>query len=110
MTAEARLIASPVSYEVVSTSQAEGIEDRITMAPLAARRLGEMVALGDRVVAIELVLASQAVDLRGDFPLGEGTTAAYASVRELVPFTDEGSTIPQDLEPVVQLVRSGRIR
>ncbi|MFN8188784.1 MAG: aromatic amino acid lyase, partial [Gaiellales bacterium] len=107
LTAEARLLAPPVSYEVVSTSQAEGIEDRINMAPLAARRLAEMVALGDRIVAIELVLAAQAIDLRSAFPLGGGTGAAYAAVRELVPFTAEEATIPQDLEPVVALVRAG---
>ena len=39
LTAEARLLAQPVSFELVSTTHAEGIEDRITMAPLAARRL-----------------------------------------------------------------------
>jgi histidine ammonia-lyase len=105
LTAEARLLAQPVSYEVVSTSQAEGIEDRITMAPLAARRLAGMVALGERIVAIELVLAAQAVDLRPAFPLGTGTEAAYAAVRELVPFMAEDAPIPQDLEPVVALVR-----
>jgi histidine ammonia-lyase len=107
LTAEARLLASPVSYEVVSTSQAEGIEDRLTMAPLAARRLTEMVALGERIVAIELVLAAQAVDLRTAFPLGAGTGAAYGAVRALVPFTAEDAPIPQDLEPVVELVRRG---
>jgi histidine ammonia-lyase len=110
LTAEARLLAPPVSYEVVSTSQAEGIEDRLTMAPLAARRLAEMTELGERMVAIELVLAAQAVDLRAAPPLGAGTGAAHAVVRELVPFTDEEATIPQDLEPVVQAVRLGRFR
>jgi histidine ammonia-lyase len=110
LTAEARLLAAPVSYESVSTSQAEGIEDRITMAPLAARRLAEMVALGDRILAIELVLAVQAADLRGAFPLGAATGAAYAAVRELVPFVDEDASIPQTLEPVVELVRSGQVR
>jgi histidine ammonia-lyase len=110
LTAEARLLAAPVSYESVSTSQAEGIEDRLTMAPLAARRLAEMVALGERILAIELVLAAQAVDLRGAFPLGAATGAAYAAVRELVPFVEEDASIPQALEPVVELVRSGEIR
>ena len=43
LTAEARLLAQPVSFELVTTTHAEGIEDRMTMAPLAARRLAEMV-------------------------------------------------------------------
>ncbi len=63
--AEARLLAQPVSFELASTTQHEGIEDRTTMAPLGARRLAEMVSLGARVVAIELTIAAQAVDLRG---------------------------------------------
>jgi histidine ammonia-lyase len=33
---EARLLAMPVSFELVSTTHAEGIEDRTTSAPLAA--------------------------------------------------------------------------
>lgn len=109
LTAEARLLAQPVSYEVVSTTGAEGIEDRITMAPLAGRRLADMAALGERIVAIELILAAQAVDLRGTRPLGAGTGRAYARVRELVPFVGEDDSIPQELEPIVELVRSGAI-
>jgi histidine ammonia-lyase len=77
------------------------------MAPLAARRLAEMVELGTRVVAIELAIAAQAVDLRGPPVLGAGAGRAFALVRELIPFTDAGEAIPPDLEPVVELVRSG---
>ena len=105
--AEARLLAQPVSFELASTTQHEGIEDRTTMAPLAARRLAEMVELGARVAAIELVIASQAIDLRGGPALGAGTGRAYALVRERVPFTGAGEALPPDLEPVAELIRSG---
>ena len=104
--AEARLLAQPVSFELASTTQHEGIEDRTTMAPLGARRLAEMVSLGARVVAIELTIAAQAVDLRGSPALGVGTARAYELVRERVPFTDAGETVPPDLEPIVELIRS----
>jgi histidine ammonia-lyase len=109
LTAEARLLAQPVSYELVSTTHAEGIEDRMTMAPLAGRRLADMVALGERLVAIELVLAAQAIDLHGARPLGRGSTAAYDLVRARVPFMAEGDVIPQDLEPIVELLRAGAV-
>jgi histidine ammonia-lyase len=103
--AEAKLLAQPVSIETASTSHHEGIEDRITLAPLSARRLAEMVELGARVLSIELVVAAQAVDLRGRPRLGAATNELYAQVRELVPFTARGDPPPQDLEPVVELVR-----
>jgi histidine ammonia-lyase len=110
LTAEARLLAQPVSFELASTSQHEGIEDRTTMAPLAARRLAEMVELGARVMAIELTIAAQAVDLRGRPALGAGTRRAYELVRERVAFTDAGEALPADLEPLVELVQSGLLR
>ena len=102
--AEARLLAQPVSFELASTTQAEGIEDRMTLAPLAARRVAELVELGCRAVAIELVVAAQALDLRGAGPLGGGTTRAYEAVRALVPALRAGEPVPQDLEPVAALV------
>ncbi len=104
---EAKLLAQPVSIETASTSHHEGIEDRITLAPLAARRLAQMVELGERLAAIGLVVAAQAIDLRGRPQLGAATDALYARVRELVPFTGRGEAPPQDLEPVRQLVRRG---
>ncbi len=105
--AEARLLAQPVSFENVSTTQAEGLEDRMTMAPLAARRLETMVELGARVVSIELLLAAQACDLRGA-RLGAGTEAVRAKVRELAPFLEEGCVLP-DLELLVDEIRSGKM-
>lgn len=107
LTAEARLLAQPVSFELASTTQAEGIEDRVTMAPLAARRLAEMVELGERIVTIELVVAAQAVELRQPARLGAGVLRVFELVRERVSFTAEGSALPPDLEPLRELVRSG---
>jgi histidine ammonia-lyase len=109
LTAEARLLAQPVSFEVVSTTHAEGIEDRMTMAPLAARRLAEMVRLGETLVAVELVIGCQAADLRSPDRLGAGTHLAHGRVRAIVPFLAEGDTLVPDLEPVAELVRTGTL-
>ena len=109
LTAEARLLAQPVSFELVSTTQAEGIEDRVAMTPLAARRLREMVELGERLLAVELVVAAQAVDLRRPPALGKGTQRAHGLVRERVPFMAEGDRVAPDLEPVQELVRAATL-
>jgi histidine ammonia-lyase len=106
--AEARTLAHPVSFEVVSSSKAEGIEDRTTMAPLSARRLAEMTDLAARVVALELFVAAQAVDLRRPSRLGEGTGRALRLVREHAGFTAPGQAPPADLEPLVDAVRAGQ--
>jgi len=109
LTAEARLLAQPVSFELASSAHAEGIEDRMTMAPLGARRLTEMVGLGEGIVTVELLVACQAIDLRGR-RLGKGTRRAYELVRERVRFKREEDPIPASLEPLRELVSSGDLR
>jgi histidine ammonia-lyase len=109
LTAEARLLAQPVSFELASTTPEEGIGDRITMAPLAARRLAEQVAIGERIVAISLLCSAQALDLRRPPALGAVTGRVRALVRERVPFAGPGVPYPSDLEPLVELVRSGAL-
>jgi histidine ammonia-lyase len=106
--AEARTLAHPVSFELVSSSKADGIEDRMTMAPLSARRLAEMTDLAARVVAVELLVAAQAVELRQPARLGEGTGRAFRLVREFASFTGLGEHLPAELEPLVTAVRLGR--
>ena len=104
---EGRLLAGPVSFELTSTSHAEGIEDRTTMAPLAARRLAEMVELGVTIAAIELAVGSQAVELRGHRP-GAGTGRAVAAVRRHVPFLAMRDQVP-DVHGLAAAVRGGEI-
>ncbi len=109
LAAEARLLAQPVSFEVTSTSIAEGIEDRMTMAPLAARRLAEMVSLGQGIAATELLVAAQAIEVRGRTPLGRGTLHLLTLVRKRVPFTDQEPLGPKDIGSLRELVTSGAL-
>jgi histidine ammonia-lyase len=105
LAAEAKLLAQPVSIETGSTSHHEGIEDRMTLAPLGARRLAQLVELGERLGAIELAVSAQAIHLRGSPRLGAGTGALYARVRKLIPPLGRGDAPPDDLEPLRALLR-----
>jgi histidine ammonia-lyase len=104
---EIRLLAQPVSFELASTSHAEGVEDRTTMAPLSARRLAEQVDLGASIVAIELATGAQALELRGHRP-GAGTARALAAVRGYVPFLGMGAHVP-DVTALGDAVRRGEL-
>jgi histidine ammonia-lyase len=104
--AEARLLAQPVSVELASTMQESGVEDRTSLSSLAARRLAEMLDLGARLVAVEFVVASQAIDLRGDLTLGSGAATAHAFLRERVPFLDSPELMPLPLEELASTIRS----
>ena len=76
----------------------------MTMAPLALRRLAELVELGERVVVIEFVAAAA---VRRDGPLAPGRRDAHRPVRERIPFSGRGDPVPADLEPLCDAVRAG---
>jgi histidine ammonia-lyase len=104
--AEARLLAQPVSFELVSTMQESGVEDRAVSSSLAARRLAEMLDLGARVLAIELAVAAQAIDLRSELTMGTGARATYDLVREQIPFLDAPERMPLPLEQLAVHIRT----
>jgi histidine ammonia-lyase len=104
---EARLLAAPVSLELPTSSVDEGIDDRVVLSALGARRLGELAELALHVAAVELVCAAQAVDLRQRARLlATGTGAVYAATRRVVPFVAVGA-FPTDLAPLEALLRDG---
>jgi histidine ammonia-lyase len=105
--AEARLLAQPVSFELVSTMQESGVEDRAALSSLAARRTAQMLDLTARVVAVELAVAAQAVDLRGSQELGAGAAATHAHVRARLPFLDSPERMPLPLEELATAIRAG---
>jgi histidine ammonia-lyase len=104
--AEARLLAQPVSFELASTMQESGVEDRMALVSLGARRLAEMLDLGARLLAIELTVAAQAVELRGSRELGSGAAAARDAVRDCIPYLESYTQMPLPLEELAAAIRS----
>jgi histidine ammonia-lyase len=79
----------------------DGVEDVATGAPLAVGRLGLLIERLRLLVALELVVAAQAVDLAGVVEqLGRGTGAAFAAVRELAGRIEEDRPLGPDVEQV----------
>jgi histidine ammonia-lyase len=108
LAAEARLLAAPATLEQPTSAAAEGIEDRVSLAPVAARRLHEMAGYALRLAAVELICAAQAIDLRGiAHELGSGTSSGYANIRAFIPFVGAGEAPPDDLQPLVSWLESG---
>jgi histidine ammonia-lyase len=52
------------------------------MAPLGVRKTEELIEISRRMVALELTVATRAIDLRGGLPLGAGTGVARDIARE----------------------------
>lgn len=107
LNAEARFLASPGSLDFISI--AGSIEDHSTMATFVATKLENQVRTVEHVIAIELLTAAQAIDLRNEIRLGVGTQAAYRTIREHLSLVDEDRIIAPDIERLQKLIHDGTI-
>ena len=96
--AENRRLAAPASVDSMSTSA--GQEDHVSMGWGAARKLRRVVDNTVRVLAIELVTASRALDFRAPLQPAAGTGAVHRLIREHV----EGPGVDRYLAPELALV------
>lgn len=106
-TVELRLAASPASFEISSSSNAEGIEDRLNWSQQLGQRVMQIHSLAVHVLAIELLVSAQAVELRGLQTAGSGVKRIWAKVREAVPFLEIGQALPRDLTGLVRQLNAG---
>jgi len=111
LASENKGLANPASADSIPTSANQ--EDHVSMGPIAGRQARLVVEHVERIVAIELLCAARALDLRlaslpGTSP-GAGVAAAHAAIREVVrPWEGDREPGP-DLEAVTRLVREGRL-
>lgn len=101
--AEIRLHATPASLDAVVVS--DTVEDHATHALLAVRKLDMQLRLLQQLVAIEAMVAAQAVDLRAGARLGAGTHWVYATVRGAVPMLQHDRPAGPDAMAVAQALR-----
>jgi len=104
LVAELRCRAVPASIQSIPTCADSG--DHVSMSPIAARHAAEVVEAAETVVAIELLLAAQAVDLRGAEP-APALEVVRTRLRDVAPFMAADRVVANDIEAVRVLVHSG---
>jgi histidine ammonia-lyase len=62
-----------------------------------------------RMVAVELICAAQALELRGSDKAGTGTRAALAAIRAQVDPIEDDRPLGVDVEAVAELVGAGAL-
>ena len=89
-------------------------EDHISNSCFAARRTRTVVDNAQAVVAVELMIAAQALDLAerdlASYPVGVGTAAAWSAIRTVVPaMLDDDRWVHDDISEVKALIADGRL-
>ena len=96
LTVEIRHLAAPLAIQ--ATVGADGVEDDSTGATQAALRVCDQLERLRLLIALELLVAAQAVELAGPLRLGAGTEAAFRCVRELVAPLDDDRPLGREVE------------
>ena len=108
LVSENKVLCHPASVDSIPTSGNQ--EDHVSMGAIAARQAMEIIGNVRNVLAIELICAAQALDMRGcEGKMGKGTDAAYKVVRSVVERLHGDRVMYKDLEKVVALVEEGTI-
>ncbi len=109
LVAESRILCHPASVDSIPSSA--GREDHVSMGMTAALKARQVVEHARYVVAIELLVAAQALDFREPKKTlpGRGVKAAHDLIRSRVSHMDVDRELHKDISAVAALVDSGEL-
>jgi len=107
LASENKGLCHPASVDTIPTSA--GQEDHVSMGPIAARKALKVLENTERILGIEAMAASQALDLRKPLVPADGPNAARTRLRQEVAFLSADRILHEDLEDAARLVRSGAL-
>ncbi len=108
LASENKTFAHPASVDSLPTSANQ--EDHVSMATFAARRLSEMADNSAGIVAIELLVAAQGIDLRAPLQTSPALQQVHRTVRSKVPYYDHDRLLSPDIEAAQALVQAATFR
>lgn len=92
---------------VYPSGAADGVEDIVTHSPVPAKALLAIAERLDRLCAMELMVATQAIELRAPAQISPAMRAAMKQVRAVVPPVTEDRALSDDIEALAARVTAG---
>ncbi len=108
LASENKSLSAPHSVDSIPTSGNQ--EDYVSMGMSAARRLRPMLDNLRHILAIELLAASQGIDLLAPLRTGALAQKAHARVRSVAKKVEDDRSFAKDIEAVSALVADGVIQ
>ena len=105
LVSELKTIAHPSSVDTIPTSANR--EDHVSMSMAAALRAERALHLATRVVAVEILLAVQAIDLLAPLATSPALAAVHAFVRRAVPTLTVDRPPSPDIEWISRAISDG---
>ncbi|MDQ1616001.1 MAG: histidine ammonia-lyase [Actinomycetota bacterium] len=104
---ELKRLAAPASVDSIPSSAMQ--EDHVSMGWSAARKLRRSIDGLTTVLAIEILTAARALDMRSPLEPSPATGAVIAALRTRVPGPGPDRHLSPEIEAATELVRSGAV-
>lgn len=100
---QSKMYSTPASVDSIPSSQ--GQEDHVSMGANAATKLYQVVLNTERVLAIELFNAAQALEFRRPLKSSPAIEAIYTAYRKVVPFIENDEFMSPHIAQSVEFLR-----
>ncbi|XP_077538397.1 histidine ammonia-lyase-like isoform X1 [Haemaphysalis longicornis] len=107
LVSENKVLCHPASVDSVPTSA--GTEDHVSMGGFAARKALQVVQNVERIIAIELLCACQAIEFLRPLKTTAPLEAVYKLVRMFVKCWDKDRVMAPDIDAATDLLKQARI-
>ncbi len=107
LVSESKSLAHPATVDSITSSA--GQEDHVSMGMIAARHARECATNAEAVVALELLAACQALELRAPLKPAPATAAALRALRRHIAHLDHDRELKPDVDAAIELVRTGEV-
>jgi histidine ammonia-lyase len=107
LVSENKSLAHPASVDSIPTSA--GQEDHVSMAPIAARKAGQIARNAAGVVAVELIAAAQGIDFHAPLKTSPKLQKVHALVRQVTPHFSADRYWADDMATLQAAVLAGDI-
>lgn len=105
LASENKTLAHPASVDSIPTSANK--EDHVSMGAHAARKAAQVVANTARILAVEMIAAGQAIELRRPLRSSAALEAAHALLRGRVAAYEKDRSLSGEIEAVAVMLREG---
>ena len=107
LASENKVQATPASTDSIPTSA--NMEDHVSMGSHAGLHAWKVLRNTEKILGIEYLTASQALDLREGFKLAPGTKKAHELLRARVSFMEEDRVLYPDIDQATALIHDGSL-
>lgn len=107
LVSENKVLSHPASVDSIPTSANQ--EDHNSMGSIAAQKCYRIMQNLENVLAIEFLTSAQAIEFLKPNKPGKGTSAAYATIREIVKPLNGDRLLYEEVKKIARLIKNNTL-